>query len=97
MYQEVLVTQRNWMATFLGWALQGRWKELGGSVHVLRRVDNFLGRHFSVDSEVRLPLSDPQCFIFSSVDGMAMDSFSGIGLIDSLSRTTRPSLTAGPA
>lgn len=47
------MTQRNWMAMFLGWALQGKWKKLGGSVHVLRRVDNFLRRHFSADSEVR--------------------------------------------
>lgn len=51
--QEVLVTQRNWMALYLGHALQGRWKDLGDSVHVLRRVDGFLGRHFSADSEVR--------------------------------------------
>ncbi|CAM9525505.1 unnamed protein product [Scytosiphon promiscuus] len=50
--QEVLVTQRNWMAMFIGWALQGWWKELGGSVHVLRRVQNFLRRHFSLDSEM---------------------------------------------
>lgn len=53
----VLVTQRNWMAMYLGRALQGRWNELGDSVHVLRRVDSFLGRHFSVDSEVRVVVS----------------------------------------
>ena len=47
------MTQRNWMAMYLGRALQGRWRELGDSVHVLRRVDGFLGRHFSLDSEVR--------------------------------------------
>lgn len=51
--QEVLVTQRNWMAMYLSRALQGRGKELGDSVHVLRRVDNFLRRNSSVDSEVR--------------------------------------------
>ncbi|CAM9934621.1 unnamed protein product, partial [Ectocarpus sp. 8 AP-2014] len=54
--KEVLVTQRNWMAMFLGWALQGKWKKLGGSVHVLRRVDNFLRRHFSADSEISFML-----------------------------------------
>ena len=52
--KEVLVTQRNWMTTFLSLSLRGRWGDLGSSVHVLRRVDNFLRRHFSMDSEVRV-------------------------------------------
>ncbi|CAM9752228.1 unnamed protein product, partial [Hapterophycus canaliculatus] len=44
------------MAMFIGWALQGWWKELGSSVHVLRRVDNFVGRHVSLDSEMSFML-----------------------------------------
>ncbi|CAM9856117.1 unnamed protein product, partial [Sphacelaria rigidula] len=49
--QEVLVTRRDWMVMFFGWALEGKWRELGGSVPVLRRVENFLESHFSMDSE----------------------------------------------
>lgn len=51
--KEVLVTQRDWMTAFLSLSLRGRWGDLGSSVHVLRRVDNFFKRHFSMDSEVR--------------------------------------------
>lgn len=52
--KQVLVTQRDWMARFLSLSLRGRWGDLGSSVHVLRRVDNFLRRHIFMDSEVRL-------------------------------------------
>ncbi|CAM9653671.1 unnamed protein product, partial [Laminaria digitata] len=54
--EEVLVTQRDWMTTFLSLSLRGRWGDLGSSVHVLRRVDNFLKRHFSMDSEISFML-----------------------------------------
>lgn len=57
--QEVLVTRRDWMVMFFGWALEGKWRELGGSVPVLRRVENFLESHFSMDSEVRRLLVPP--------------------------------------
>lgn len=40
------------MVVFLGWTLEGRLKELGASVPVLRQVDSFLDRPFSLDSEV---------------------------------------------
>lgn len=74
--QEVLVTQRDWMAMYLGWVLQGRWKELGNSVHVLRRVDNFLERHFSMDSEVGTLVFCFDIYIYFLLTGLTGLGFS---------------------
>ena len=52
------------MALYLALVLEGRWKEIGDSVHVLRRVDNFLNRNLSMDSEViSCPSARKICFL----------------------------------